>query len=73
MFVLFLVGYIFDWCGLKFIVMLLLVINVIGNVLYGFFVFLNLLYVMFFGWLIVGIGVGFVIFVLVYLINMILE
>lgn len=64
-----LVGYISDWRGLKFAVMLSLVINVTGNVLYGLSVFSNSLYVMFFGRLVAGIGAGSVTLALVYLTN----
>lgn len=64
-----LVGYISDWRGLKFAVMLSLVINVTGNVLYGLSIFSNSLHVMFFGRLVAGIGAGSVTLALVYLTN----
>ncbi|XP_068730373.1 multidrug resistance protein 2-like [Montipora capricornis] len=64
-----LVGYISDWRGLKFTVMLSLVINVMGNVLYGLSVFSNSLYAMFFGRLTAGIGAGSVTLALIYLTN----
>lgn len=64
-----LLGYISDLRGLKFAVMLSLVVNVIGNVLYGLSVVSQSLNMMFFGRFIAGLGAGSVTLALVYLTN----
>lgn len=64
-----LLGYISDLRGLKFAVMLSLIVNVIGNVMYGLSVVSQSLNMMFFGRFIAGISAGSVTLALVYLTN----
>lgn len=64
-----LLGYISDLRGLKFAVMLSLIVNVMGNVLYGLSVVSQSLNMMFFGRFIAGLSAGSVTLALVYLTN----
>lgn len=64
-----LLGYISDLRGLKFAVMLSLIVNIIGNVLYGLSVIAQSLNMMFFGRFISGLSAGSVTLALVYLTN----
>lgn len=64
-----LLGYISDLRGLKFAVMLSLIVNVMGNVLYGLSVVSHSLNMMFFGRFVAGLSAGAITLALVYLTN----
>lgn len=64
-----LLGYISDLRGLKFVVMLSLIINVTGNVLYGLSVLAQSLHMVFVGRFVAGLGAGSVTLSLIYLTN----